>query len=84
MPHRPPGKLKKYVCYTVWSNPSIFLSSTSPSSLDPTGTSLYPLTHCISYDKFSLSYRGFVVVVNVGIEPTKYSKAASVLEWRLL
>lgn len=56
------------------------LSSTLPSSSGPKGTSLYPLTHYISYDKFSLSHRGFIAVVNIGMEPTKYSEVASVPE----
>ncbi|KAI5652631.1 hypothetical protein M9H77_29818 [Catharanthus roseus] len=36
-PHRPPEKLKDYICHMVWASPSISLSSASPSSSGPAG-----------------------------------------------
>lgn len=74
-------KLWDYICHTVWSIPSTPIISTSPSSSVAQGNSSYPLTHYLSCDKFSHFHHSFLSVVSTGIEPTKYSEVAALLEW---
>lgn len=75
------SKSKDYICYLVWSSPSTPLSFLSPSSATP-GTSLYPLIHYLSCNRFCDFYQCFLAAISAGVEHTTYSEAASVPEWR--
>lgn len=57
------GKLKDYICNSIWSTKSTSHPSTPLSSLATPRTSLYPLTQYISYSKFTAPHGHFLAVV---------------------
>ncbi|KAI9180399.1 hypothetical protein LWI28_004458 [Acer negundo] len=72
----PPAKRRDYVCSTVSSNQS------SSLLLGPTKGTRYPLTNFVSYHRYTLAHLSFVAQISEATEPTSYSEAAALPQWR--
>ncbi|KAM7485260.1 hypothetical protein LguiA_001269 [Lonicera macranthoides] len=72
----PPAKLRDYVCSAVYSN---HLSTLSPG---PAKGTRYPLSHYLSYHRYTPAYQSFVSQISSNTEPTSYSEAAAHPEWQ--
>ena len=71
-----PAKLQDYV---VDMTSSIVLRMT-PTSLADSGV-YYPLTHYVSYEKFSTAHRAFLGAISFVYEPKHFSQAVKDPRW---
>lgn len=72
-------KMRDYVCSNITlSSPGQF-SSLSPG---PTKSTRYPLSHYVSYDRYTLGYCSIVAQINQTIEPNTYVEVAPHPEWQ--
>ncbi|KMT13801.1 hypothetical protein BVRB_4g081740 [Beta vulgaris subsp. vulgaris] len=72
-------KRKGYVTHTVVQRSSPSLSS-SPSP--PPSSTLYPITHYVSCDIFSVPHRNFVAAITIGVGPRSFKEAFTDPGWR--
>ena len=63
--------------------PSLTPTETTPSSPTPSAnTMVYPLSHSISYNKFSLAHNSFLTAISSIDEPKSFSQAVKHAHWR--
>ena len=73
----PPLHLRDYVCHAIG------LGSPDPLPLhDASSGTSYPLSHFISYDKFSSFHRAYLAAITSGDEPRHFSHAVQDSRWR--
>ncbi|KAG8646078.1 hypothetical protein MANES_10G120450v8 [Manihot esculenta] len=71
-------RLKDYMTHAICISPS---TCSFPPSVFSLGTP-YPITHYVSYDKFSTQPRYFLGAITVGHEPNSYTEAFQDARWR--
>ncbi|KAJ4812357.1 Retroelement pol polyprotein-like [Rhynchospora pubera] len=74
---KPPSHLQDYICYTAFCDPS----KAHPTPVDSSG-SLYPITHYVNCNKFSMAHRIFLAAVTAGKEPRHFGEAMKDKHWR--
>ncbi|KAL3647015.1 hypothetical protein CASFOL_007983 [Castilleja foliolosa] len=75
--------LKDFVTYSACAHGSIdppYSAHTPP--VESSGTSLYPLAHYLTCDKFSARHRAFVGHIDAEVEPTTFGEAMKEKKWR--
>ncbi|KAJ9554960.1 hypothetical protein OSB04_009574 [Centaurea solstitialis] len=73
----PPLKLKDYVCSLVYADQSSHLMP------NPSKGTCYPLSHYLSYHRYTTANQTFVANLHTEIEPTSYSEAANNPKWQM-
>ncbi|KAI5341600.1 hypothetical protein L3X38_009475 [Prunus dulcis] len=73
--HRmPPGYLSDYHCYQSQVD--------LPSSTPVQHGTRYPLSHYLSYGKFSIKHQSFLASITTIVEPNTFDEATKYPEWR--
>lgn len=75
----PSVKLHDYVTHNIQK---LSQSPSSPSSQHISGV-IYPLTHYVSYDNFSMKHRRFLVAPSLELESVHFAKAVKDAIWRI-
>ncbi|BBH06980.1 wall-associated kinase 2 [Prunus dulcis] len=71
---KPPGYLSDYHCYQSQVD--------LPSSTPVQHGTRYPLSHYLSYDKFSIKHQSFLASITTIVEPNTFDEAIKYPEWR--